>query len=83
MNLPVQLESYLAMEVLSVQGDDWNSLLEVQGCFSNLQFALKLAESSYRTPPAKQKNENGDVGQRCYSLLPMLWTVCMDGRESV
>ena len=36
MNLPVQLESYLVMEVLSMQGDDWYSFLDVQGCYSKL-----------------------------------------------
>ena len=66
MNLPVQLELYLVMEVLSVQGDDWYNFLDVQGCYSKFYFALKLAESSYRTPPAKQKNENGDVEWECY-----------------
>ena len=83
MNLPVQLESCLAMEELSGQDNDLYSLLDVQRCYSKLQFALKPSESCYGTSTAKQKNENGDVGQECYSLLLMLWTVCMDGRESV
>ena len=61
MNLPVQLESYLMMEVFSMQGDDWYSFLDVQGCYSKFYFALKLAESSYSTPPAKQENENGQT----------------------
>ena len=56
------MKFYLAMEKLSVQGDDWDSFLEVQGCYSKFYFALKLAESSYSTPPAKQENENGGTG---------------------
>ena len=83
MNLPVQLESYLMMEVFSVQGDDWYSFLDVQGCYSKLYFVWKPRESCWGTSTAKQKNENGDIGQECYSLLLMLWTVCMDGRENV
>ena len=66
MNLPVQLKLYLAMEKLSVQGDDWYSFLEVQGCYSKLYFALKLVESCYGTSTAKQENENGDVVWECY-----------------
>ena len=61
MNLPVQLKLYLMIEVLSVQGDDWYSFLEVQGCYSKLYFALKLAESCYGTSTAKQENENGQT----------------------
>ena len=61
MNLPVQLKFYLVMEKLSVQGDDWYSFLDVQGCYSKFYFALKLAESSCSTPPAKQENENGQT----------------------
>ena len=30
-----------------------------------------------------RKCENGEVGSRCYSFLPRLGTVCMDGRECV
>ena len=59
MNLPVQLESYLMMEVFSMQGDDWYSFLDVQGCYSKFYFALKHFESSYGTSTAKQESENG------------------------
>ena len=59
MNLPVQLKFYLAMEKLSVQGDDWYSFLDVQGCYSKLYFVLKPFESCYSTSPANQKSENG------------------------
>ena len=61
MNLPVQLESYLMMEVFSMQGDDWYNFLDVQGCYSKFYFAWKPRESCYGTSTAKQKNENGDV----------------------
>ena len=83
MNLPVQLESCATMEMLTRQGNDLYSFFDVSGCYSNLQFAWKPRESCYGTSTAKQKNENGDVDQECYSLLLMLWTVYMDGRESV
>ena len=66
MNLPVQLESYLVMEVFSMQGDDWYNFLEVQGCYSKLYFVLKLLESCWRTSTAKQEIENGDVALECY-----------------
>ena len=61
MNLPVQLDTCATMEMLTRQGNDLYSFLDVSGCYSKFYFALKLAESSYRTLPAKQKNENGDV----------------------
>ena len=78
MNLPVQLEPYLMMEVFSMQGADWYSFLDVQGCYSKFYFALKLAESSYRTPPAKQKNENDDVDWECYRSCLRLGIVSRD-----
>ena len=59
MNLPVQLESYLMMEVFSMQGDDWYNFLDVHGCYSKLYFVLKPFESCYRTSTAKLKTENG------------------------
>ena len=62
MNLPVQLESCLAMEELSEQDDDLYSLPEVWWCYSNAYFALKHLESSYGPPTVKQESENGDVG---------------------
>ena len=66
MNLPVQLKLYLVMEVSSMQGDDWYSFLDVQGCYSKLYFVLKPFESCYGTSAAKQENENGDVAWECY-----------------
>ena len=61
MNIPSQLELYLAMGELSGQDDDWYSFLDVQGCYSKFYFALKPVVSSCRTPPANQKNENGQT----------------------
>ena len=78
MNLPVQLESYLVMEVLSMQGDGWYSFLDVQGCYSKLYFALKPRGSCYGTSTAKQENENGDVAWECYRSYLRLGIVSRD-----
>ncbi|CAI8597783.1 unnamed protein product [Vicia faba] len=56
---PFTLDFYLENEELSVQGDDWKSFLEVQGCFFNAYFVLKLLVSSCGTSTAKGKIKNG------------------------
>ena len=78
MNLPVQLESYLVMEVFSMQGDDWYNFLDVQGCYSKLYFVWKPRESCYGTSTAKQENENGDVAWECYRSCLRLGIVSRD-----
>ena len=83
MNLPVQLGSCMTMEVLSRQGEDLYSFLEVQGCFSNAWCALNLAESLHGSQPARDKKENGKLCYGCYSLYLRLGIACMDVIECV
>ena len=78
MNLPVQLESYLVMEVFSMQCDDWYNFLDVQGCYSKLHFVLTPSESCYGSSTAKQENENGDVAWECYRSCLRLGIVSRD-----
>ena len=52
-DLPVQLETCATMEILTRQGNDLYSFLDVSGCYSNLQFAWKPRESCYGTSTAK------------------------------
>ena len=73
----------MTMEALSRQSEDWYSLLEVQGCYSNVWYALNLAESLHGSPPAREKDENGQLCYGCYSLYLRLGIAWMDVSEGV
>ena len=71
------------MELLLRQGNDLYNLLNVQGCYSNAWYALNLAESLHGSQPAQMKNENGTLGNGCYSSSSMLGITSMDDGECV